>query len=73
MRYFLSSALHCSIIKYLFSEFDFSWAQISGRQTPGLTNAGGEPRIKSAVLRPGLWALYNWKAVSTALDVFYVS
>jgi hypothetical protein len=24
MRYFLSSALHCSIIKYLFSEFDFS-------------------------------------------------
>jgi hypothetical protein len=42
-------------------------AQISGRQTPGLTrgspplltNAGVEPRVKPGVWRPEMWAQYT--------------
>jgi hypothetical protein len=47
------------------SSLVFTRAQISGRQTPGLTqgsppfyiaNAGDEPQVKPGVLRPEMWA-----------------
>jgi hypothetical protein len=59
------SAVYCEIRETLYFQSYLTRAQISWRQTSGLTqgsppfyitNAGGEPRVKSGVWRPEMWA-----------------
>jgi hypothetical protein len=60
----------------------YTWAQISGRQTLGLTrgsplllykkNAGGEPRVEPVVWCPEMWPLYIKQVLMKICNMLYI-